>query len=194
MNTTPNLRVSNAFVEYTIAVLIVFCRYVVTMMTGNPHYLLLNPSLADVTAAIDQLDAANQAALDRGLQAIIARNAAKAELLVLMRQLVGYVQSYCQNDLEILVSSGFLSTKTPAPIGPLATPAVPVLRQGPTTGTLKARTGKVNGAYAYNWRVALATAPGVYVQTAQTTAAKITFEGLTAGQVYIAVGCAWHDG
>ena len=40
------------------------------------------------------------------------------------------------------------------------------------------------GAYTYNWRLALASAPTVYLQTAQTTAARHTFEGLTAGQIY----------
>ncbi len=185
MNLTPNIRVSNAFTEVSIPTLIGFSRNVVNSLTGNASYAAPNPALAGVTAAIDKLDAAQQAALDGGRQALIARNAARAELLVAMRQLAAYVQSHCQNDLEILVSSGFLSTKTPAPIGPLPTPRVPILRQGPVTGTLSARTGKIDGAYAYNWRLALASAPTVYVQTAQTTAARHTFEGLTAGEIYI---------
>jgi hypothetical protein len=42
----------------------------------------------------------------------------------------------------------------------------------------------VYGASTYNWRVALASAPTVYLQTAQTTAARILFNDLTAGQVY----------
>lgn len=49
---------------------------------------------------------------------------------------------------------------------------------------LKARTGKVNGAYAYNWRVALASAADTYVQIIQTTGANALFEGLTPGQLY----------
>lgn len=53
------------------------------------------------------------------------------------------------------------------------------------TGSITARARKVNGAYTYNWRVALASAPTVYLRTAQTTGARATFEGLTAGQTYI---------
>src|SRR6476659_4695555 len=151
MITSPNIRVSIAFTQTSIPSLITFSRNVVGSMTNNANYTSPKPALADVTAAIDTLDAAYQAALDRGRQATIARNAAKAQLLVLMRQLAACVQSQCQNDLEILTSSGFLPTKTPAPIGPLAAPRAPGLRQGPIGGTLRAQTGKVNGAYAYNW-------------------------------------------
>ena len=66
----------------------------------------------------------------------------------------------------------------------MATPYAPILRQGATSGTLSARSPKVAGAYAYNWRVALASAPTVYVQTVQTTGARRTFDGLTPGETY----------
>ena len=57
------------------------------------------------------------------------------------------------------------------------------------------------GAFTYNWRIALATAPNVYVQTAQTTGGRIVVEDLTPGQIYNvqanAVGSAgtsdWSD-
>ncbi len=42
----------------------------------------------------------------------------------------------------------------------------------------------MDGAYAYNWRVALASAPTVYVQTTQATGARHTFVGLTGGEIY----------
>src|SRR5207248_3813203 len=42
----------------------------------------------------------------------------------------------------------------------------------------------VNGAYIYNWRVALASAPTTYVKQQQTTAASNTFDSLTPGQLY----------
>jgi hypothetical protein len=195
MTVRPNIRVSNAFTEMDVPSLILFSRNVINALTGNSNYTTPNPPLATVTAAIDTLDQAQQASLDRGRQAMIARNAAKAELLVLMRQLAAYVQSHCQNDLEILVSSGFVATKTPSPLGPLPAPATPVVRQGPTSGTLGARTGKVNGAYAYNWRLALASDPETYLQTVQTTAARVTFEGLTPGQIYgVAVNALGSNG
>jgi hypothetical protein len=73
--------------------------------------------------------------------------------------------------------------------------------QASLTGSLRAVISPVRGAYAYNWRVALASAPTVYVQTKQTTSGRATFQGLTPGQVYNvaanAVGSAgtsdWSD-
>jgi hypothetical protein len=38
--------------------------------------------------------------------------------------------------------------------------------------------------HLYNWRVALATAPTVFVKEKQTTAASNTFDGLTPDQIY----------
>jgi hypothetical protein len=43
----------------------------------------------------------------------------------------------------------------------------------------------VPNAYIYNWRVALASAPDVYLQQTQTTAADDLFSGLTPGQIYL---------
>jgi hypothetical protein len=74
---------------------------------------------------------------------------------------------------------------TPEPIGPLPAPQAPIVRHGAISGTLNARVPKVNGANAYNWRIALASAPTVYVGTAQTTGGRYTFGDLTAGQVYL---------
>ena len=51
---------------------------------------------------------------------------------------------------------------------------------GPQTGQLTATSAPVFGAYSYNWRVALKSAPNVFVREVQTTAASNTFEGLTA--------------
>jgi hypothetical protein len=51
-------------------------------------------------------------------------------------------------------------------------------------GKLPAAITRLNGGYVYNWRIALASAPTVYVQTAQTTGARVMFEDLTPGQVY----------
>lgn len=177
-------RVSLAFVRLTIAILIEFCRHVVTMLTGNPVFATPFPTLVDVTAGIDKLDAANDAAMGGGRVAISARKAAKAELLSLMRQLAAWVQAHCQNDRTILLSSGFELTKTPQPVGPLAAPVTPILIHG-TTGTIRARVGKVKGASAYNWRIALASSPTVYVETAQTTGGRYVFVDLTPGQVYL---------
>ena len=58
-------------------------------------------------------------------------------------------------------------------------------RKGRHSGELAAATAPVYGAGTYNWRFALKSAPLVYVQTAQTTAAHVKVTGLTPGEVYL---------
>jgi hypothetical protein len=132
--------------------------------------------------------------MDRSRQAIASRNAARAVVLSLLRQRSAYVQSHSVGDVAVLLSSGFVPVKGSTPIGPLATPSTTILRQGPLSGSIAARTPKLNGAYSYNWRLALASAPTDFLQEAQTTTIRYRFENLTPGQTYIvqvsAVGAA----
>lgn len=69
MNPNPRTRVSLAFVRRTVAVLISFCRTVVTMMTSNSNFTTPFPALADVTTATDALETSNETAADGGRQA-----------------------------------------------------------------------------------------------------------------------------
>jgi hypothetical protein len=119
-----------------------------------------------------------------------------------MRQLASYVQVACKGDLAVLLSSGFPIQKPQrSPIGVLPAPAGLTVTLGNRSGELDASAAPVPGAAIYNWRVTTAAAPNVVVQTAQTTAASNTFEGLTPGVVYNvqvnAVGSAgpsdWSD-
>ena len=194
MNSNPKPRVSLAFAPLRAALLLLFGRNIVTMLTGNPAFTTPFPTLADVTTALDTLETEAEAALDRSKQAIANRNAAMATMLSLLRQLAAYVQSHSVGDVAVLVSSGFEPVKGSTPIGPLPTPSAPTLRQGPTSGSIKARTVKIKGAYSYNWRLSLSSAPTIYLEEVQTTAARYIFTGLTPGQTYIvqvvAVGAA----
>lgn len=185
MKQQTEIRISFRFVKLRVLLFIAFCQNVVIQMTNNLNFPKPSPDLTDVTAAIDRLVLLAQTALDRSRQAIIDRNLAHSALLALMRPLAAYVQSQCQNNLSILNSSGFEAVKAPTPIGDLPTPKTPIVVHAKLSGMINCRTGKINGAYAYNWRVALASAPTVDVQTAQTAGSRHAFKGLTPGQTYL---------
>ena len=154
-------------------------------LTDNEKYPTPTPALTVVQTAFDAYKVATAEAAQGGKEKIAARNARRAELVSLLRQLANYVSSTANGDLETLITSGFPIQKTGrSPIGPLPAPDAPIVSQGPLTGTLRAVISPLNGAYVYNWRIALASAPTVYVQTAQTTGGRVMFEDLTAGQVY----------
>lgn len=181
---TTTIRVSLAFIQLAVGLFITFCENVVTMLTDNANYTSPFPALADVQIAIDTLKATYLAAQDRSITAIANRNQAWEHLLGLMRPLASWVQAHCQNNLAILVGSGFYATRSRTPVGPLTAPQTPILQQGPKTGELAARTRQLRGAYTYCWRIALASAPTVYLQTVFSTSVRQTFSGLTAGQIY----------
>ena len=65
--------------------------------------------------------------------------------------------------------------------GWLPAPDAPSVSRGTKSGQLDAGIPPLYGGQAYLWRVALASSPEVYVQTAQTTAANTSFYGLTQG-------------
>ena len=171
-------------------------------MKSNPAFPAPTPTLAVVEAAFEDYKVTTAYAAQGGTQNIAVRNARRAELVLMLRPLASYVNGAANGNMEKLLSSGFPVQK-PArtPVGPLPAPLAPVLTQGAVTGSISAVARPVYGASSYNWKVILQSAPGVPVQTAQTTSARADFHGLTPGQTYLvclnAVGSAgtsdWSD-
>lgn len=154
-------------------------------MNANPNYTTPLPTLTVVQTAFDAYKVATANAAQGGVENIAIRNARRAELVALLRQLANYVSATANGDLEVLISSGFPIQKTGrTPIGPLPAPDAPRFSQGKVTGSAKAVTRPVKGALSYVWRLALASAPAVYVRTVQTSGARIAYTGLTAGEIY----------
>ena len=175
---------------------------VIAGLTGNTHFPSPVPPLPVLSGALDAFSVAVGEAANGGKELTAAKNAKRAALASLLRQLGSYITIQCDGDMEMLLSSQFPIQKPGrSPIGALPVPQAPALKQGANSGSVDAATGPVYGAGVYNWRVALASAPTTYIKTAQTTAARTSFEGLTAGEIYNvelnAVGAAgitdWSD-
>ena len=182
--------------QATDAQLIVIVRAALAGILANAAiFTTPNPTLAVIQAALDAFIVALEDAALGGPAQTAIKNAKRAELAALMRLLANYVGAVANGDMSILLLSGLPHQKpTRSAVGPLARPAAPKVVQGPSSGTLAAATAPVYGASSYNWHLALASAPTVYVQTAQTTAGRVEFGGLIPGQTYIvsvnAVGAA----
>ena len=143
------------------------------------------PPLADVRTANDALKVAINEAADGSREKNAIKRAKLTELVSLMRQLASYVTSTCNGDMAKLLSSGFPHQKpTRERVGELPAPVTPKAKQGELSGQMVATTAPIYGASAYNWRVALASAPNTYVRTGQTVGARNTFDGLTPGELY----------
>lgn len=143
------------------------------------------PTLAIVQTALNAFMVALQDAALGGPAQTAIKNARRAELAALMRLLANYVGAVANGDMSILLLSGYPhQNPNPSPIGPMPKPPTPRALQGPHSGSLIAATVPIYGAASYNWRLALASAPNVFVQEVQTTGARVTFTGLTPGQTY----------
>ena len=74
--------------------LITYAQGIVKAMTGNASFPTPTPALATVTEAINELQAAETAALARTKGAVATRNEKRTALVALLQQLRGYVQSH----------------------------------------------------------------------------------------------------
>ena len=159
---------------------------IITSMTNNPNYPSPVPTLAALTTAKQDFATALANTADGGKSFTLIKNAKRAVLAVLLRELAPYIHMACKGSLVVLQSSGFPNWKpVRTPAGVLLAPTTPVLNIGVRTGELVASTSRIVNGYTYNWRVATQEAPATYVQEVQTTAASNVFEGLTPGEVYL---------
>jgi hypothetical protein len=184
-DTPRQLRVLLAILYMAIMVFLQEARDIVVAMTGNADYPTPVPPLAEVTSALDDLQAKIEAAAGGDRTAMAARNAAWVNAKGLVRQLAGYVQCNCKNDLTILLSSGFKATKTPSPIGPLQPPQNLRASYTGVSGQVKLSMNPVYGVRAgYTVQLAESVA-GPYTEIAAPSNTRdIKVSNLTPGKSY----------
>ncbi len=169
------------------AELVIDTKTILTMTAENAA-IYPDAELPPVEAALDKFIGTIAARPEGGRAATAAKKSARAALVSLLRTLASYVQVACNGSYENLLLSGFPTQKsTRTTIGVLPAPSNLTVELGTRSGELDANVNPVTGAAIYNWQLTAAgqTAP---IQTAQTTAASNTFDGLTPGVVY-AVSC-----
>lgn len=192
MNTATDgyyARVALSFARKIDTNLISFVRNVVKLMTKNPQYPTPKPTLATVTVSVNGFEQKVNAALDGGKIAISARNAARVELLSLMRQLAAYVQGNCNSNLTALLTSGFDAVRAPSRVGVLPAPLNPSLGLTRRTQELLFKFRRVKNAVNYTVQIA-DSANGPWKEYDLPTATRVTITGLTPGQTYWARACA----
>ena len=192
MNNSTNgyfARVALSFARKIDTDLIAFVRNVITLMTDNTQYPTPTPSLAALTTSVNAFETAVHEALDGGKIIIATRNAARVELLALMRQLAAYVQASCNADLLALIGSGFDAVRAPSPVGVLPAPQNPRLGLTGKSGELMLRFDRVNNASNYSVQTAPA-ATGPWEDDGISTATRVLIGGLTPGETLWTRACA----
>lgn len=157
---------------------------VVESMTDNAHYPAPAPSLADVSAAVTEYGDA-LVLRGGGKETTAAKNEKRRVLQKLLGELALYVQANCQDNLTILLSSGFEARKVSAPVGMLLKPENFKVENGPNAGSMKLMVDKVFGADNYVFECAIAPATETTPWTSKISSGRsLMIEGLTSGVKY----------
>ena len=177
-----NLRISLGFAKLPDAEVDNFTQRVIDGMTANAAYPAPPVTMASLQTALNDFIAKTAAAKSGGPPDTAAKNDSRQTVLGLLRQLASYVHINCNNDMAILLSSGFQAMSTNRSQTPLEQPQGLVIKNGPT-GQLVASVQPVKNTRIYEGRV---KGPGGdwLPSVFSSDSRHITFEGLTPGTNY----------
>jgi hypothetical protein len=164
---------------------VILGRGIINSITGNPHFTTPQPALPAITAAIDDLEQAEnaaQAARQDGKTKTTIRNGKEDNLDRLLAQLAGYVTSVSAGDEAIIQSAGMDVRAVPG------TSVVPSQPEG-----LSATAGDHDGTMDLSWDPVVEAASYVIDSSADpptatswqhlgvSTKSTFTVPGLTSG-------------
>jgi hypothetical protein len=179
---TPRINLS--FRQYSDANLETKAGVITSNLDGNPNFPDLAPPIATVKTALDDYSAALLAAINGGSGNVAAKNAARAALQGMLRQLAMSVMSIANGDLPALTKSGFTLSKIPER-SYIGNPGVVALANGVSSGQLISSVKKVKGAYGYLHQLAAEEPADATVwESNPSTRSKFVFEKLTPGKKY----------
>lgn len=124
-------------------------RIVLQHMSGNPHFVNPEPSMAELQAACDELSEACQKAEDRGRIAILRKQMAVDRMDQYLTRLAGYANSTALGESSKLMSSGFELVKSPQPRNTIEAPVKFGSMRTFMPGEIKLRWKCVPGALIY---------------------------------------------
>jgi len=163
-------------------------RGIIAGLTDNPAFPSPTVDLKAVQAATDELKAALAAQPNGGPAATAEKNNKKEALIVLLRKLKHYVEDSCNNDLAVLLSSGFQAAAANRTRLPLANPAIFNVNFGNST-ELVMKVSPIAHAKCYEVRsaaVGSGSVPGPWQAAGlYTNSRAMTIAGLVPGTTYV---------
>lgn len=181
-NTTKTQRsLASLKLPKPVGALITLAQNIVKGISGNSStFTSPLPTMAAVTAAINDLSSAETAALGRAKGAVATRNEKRTVLVALLEQVRAYVQAVAdatpENGASIIESAGLAIRK--APTHPARTFTA---KAGAVSGSVKLYAESVGHRSAYLWEYSV-DGGKTWVTTPASLQAKTTISGLTPGQ------------
>ena len=186
MSTTTN-RIRHTTVALklplSVSALVTYAKGMVKRMTGNPSFPNPTPALAAVTIAIDDLQAAETAALSRIKGAVATRNDKRTALVLLLKQLRGYIQVAAdasgENGAATIESAGVAVRKTPT-----RRARAFAAKPGAVTGTARVLATVAGRRASYEWQYSI-DGGKTWITAPVTLQAKTTIAGLLPGSTVL---------
>lgn len=191
MKTTQ--RVSLGFAKLQDDVLITFATTVHSELYAQSEYSAPPVSPSDLMAAITTFTTAKVAQASGGKAATAEKNLRREELLMLLKKLAYYVQVACENDLVLLLSSGFEAVSNNQTRIALQKPSLKRIVPGMSGQTLVTATADPN---ARGYEVIVAeidengTAGSFRPAVTRSSSRNIPIDALTPGKLYAFKGRA----
>jgi hypothetical protein len=160
---------------------------VIANLNGNKNFPHPPIDPATLQTALNEFSASIAVAAQGGPHATAVKAKKRHTLVNLLRQDALYVQANCNDDLETLLSSGFLAANTSRTQSHLAKPVITDLGRG-NSGQLVVKVKKIRNAKSYEVHYApigTGGAPGTaQTLTGLTNSRSMPINGLTPGTMY----------
>ena len=164
---------------------------IVAALTDNPNFTSPHPTLAQVTAAIEELEAASraaQAARQEAKARTAAQNAKDEALDQTLTQLVAYVESIAGSDDELIMSAGLDVRAASGPVHSTLSPSISIsltATAGDHDGEIDLSWDTVRGARSYVvQRSPDPPSEPTWIHSGVSTRSRTTVEGLNSGTRY----------
>jgi len=178
-------KVSLGFAKFSDVELDNFAERVFKGITDNASYPTPPVTMANLQTARNDFTSKIAAAQAGGPADTAAKNNSRQSLLGMLRQIGSYVQINCNDDMALLLTSGFEAQSTNRAQVVLAQPQGLVLKNG-SSGQLVASVSPVKNTNMYEGRIKGPTGdwmtPSVFTGDSQ----HIIFDSLTPGTMYTA--------
>jgi len=164
-----------------VALLLVYGRHIVQMMTDNSWFPSPDPGLPDFAAHLDALERAEATAWSRAKGTAAARDAEKKVVCGDLRALKQYVARIANLNMELAIAIILSAGMTPKQFARRHKPPLQA-SMGPAPGEVIVRAKAVAKRAAYEWQISSDGAS--WTTFATTTVADTSVPGLTPGTTY----------
>ena len=181
------IRIAGGFGKQSAEQLVITAGAVISGLTNNPAFPAPTVDLNAVLAAADDLKTAVAAQAHGGMAATAERNNRQEALIKILFKLKHYVEDNCENDLALLLSSGFQAAAANRDRSPIANPSILGIDRG-TSDELMLKVTPIARAKCYEVRSAVVGAgnvPGPWQQAGIFTSSRITIANLVPITTYV---------